>query len=195
MNAINEPVHAMRIAVSGTHRSGKSTLIEIGRELSQQAHTMVTSAFSGGSMSADIIDSAPKESRLTQCADWVEFDGLSATQKILGGFGNLEDNRLFFPEGEVRAVALRSFDPKSLTWSIWWLDGRNPGELDKPVVGRFSDGRGEFYTDDELNGKPIRIRFVWLAGDGTRPTWEQAFSPDGGSSWETNWTMEFTRTE
>ncbi|HVF16132.1 MAG TPA: hypothetical protein VNA21_04450, partial [Steroidobacteraceae bacterium] len=133
------------------------------------------------------------KSRLAGCTEWVEFQGLSATHKILGGFGNVEDNRLFFPEGEVRAAALRSFDRTSRTWSIWWLDGRAPGQLDKPVVGRFTSGRGEFYTDDQFNGAPIKIRFIWLAGDGTSPTWEQAFSPDGGNSWETNWTMQFTR--
>jgi hypothetical protein len=133
------------------------------------------------------------KSRLDRCTDWVEFQGLSTTQKILGGFGNVEDNRLFFPEGEVRAAALRSFDRESKTWSIWWLDGRAPSQLDKPVVGSFVAGRGEFYTDDQLNGVPITVRFVWSVGDGTRPTWEQAFSSDGGNSWETNWTMEFAR--
>jgi len=160
-------------------------------------------------MSLDLIASAPKDfdfiigdwhvahrrlkSRLTHCTEWVEFSGLSSTRKILGGFGNLEDNRLFFPEGEVRAVALRSFDSKSKTWSIWWLDGSKPDRLDPPVVGKFVDGRGVFCTDDHLNGKPIQVRFTWLTVDSTRPRWEQAFSPDGGISWETNWTMVFTR--
>jgi hypothetical protein len=133
------------------------------------------------------------KSRLNECTEWLEFQGFSTTHKILGGFGNVEDNRLFFPDGEVRAAALRSFDRTSMTWSIWWLDGRAPAQLDKPVVGQFTAGRGEFYTDDQLNGVPIQIRFIWLVGDGTRPTWEQAFSPDRGKSWETNWTMQFTR--
>ncbi len=132
-------------------------------------------------------------SRLTGCTEWTEFPGLCSTRPILGGFGNLEDNVLQFPEGAVRAVALRSFDPKSQTWSIWWLDGRNPHHLDVPVVGRFDGGRGLFFADDTLRGLPVKVRFTWIANPGANPTWEQAFSPDAGVTWETNWTMEFSR--
>ena len=128
--------------------------------------------------------------RLCGCTEWTEFSGRMETRKILQGFGNLEDNVLGFPEGEVRAAALRSFDPVTRTWAIWWLDGRAPHQLDVPVVGIFSGGEGTFYADDSLNGKPIKIRFIWKVNPGANPTWEQAFSDDDGSSWETNWTME-----
>ena len=78
-------------------------------------------------------------SRMTGCTEWTEFSGTSSTRKILGGFGNVEDNRLNFPDGEVKAAAFRSFDQTSGCWAIWWLDGRAPHNLDVPVVGRFSD--------------------------------------------------------
>ena len=133
------------------------------------------------------------KARLADCSEWIEFEGTSTTRKILGGFGNLEDNLLELPDGAYRAVALRSFDPATATWSIWWLDGRHPDRIDTPVVGRFTDGMGLFYADDSLDGTPIRVRFTWssLATDTAR--WEQAFSVDGGDTWETNWTMEFFR--
>ena len=73
-------------------------------------------------------------------------------------------------------------------------DGRAPHQLDVPVVGSFSDGVGIFYADDTLDGRPIRIRFTWRATDPDNPRWEQAFSADHGASWETNWTMDFSRT-
>ncbi|HEY6641831.1 hypothetical protein [Povalibacter sp.] len=130
-------------------------------------------------------------SRLTGCTDWTEFEGLSSTRKILGGFGNVEDNILGFPEGEVRAAAVRSFDRSARRWSIWWLDGRNPHQLDTPVVGEFTGNTGVFFADDSLRGLPIKVRFIWNANPGMNPTWEQAFSPDAGKTWETNWTMEF----
>jgi hypothetical protein len=133
--------------------------------------------------------------RLAGCGAWTEFDGLSSTVATLGGFGNLEDNLLHFPEGSYRAVAVRSFCRASGTWSIWWLDGRAPGALDVPVVGRFVDGAGLFFADDVLDGIPIKVRFTWMAGPARRPRWEQAFSNDGGATWETNWTMDFTRAE
>ncbi len=131
--------------------------------------------------------------RLVGCTDWTEFSGLSSTRKTLGGFGNLEDNLLHYPGGSFRAIALRSFCPNSGGWSIWWLDGRNPTRLDTPVVGRFSGSTGLFFTDDILDGRPIRIRFTWQGAPGEDPRWEQAFSADAGETWETNWTMRFSR--
>ena len=130
--------------------------------------------------------------RLANDSLWTEFDGVSSTVATLGGFGNLEDNLLHFPEGSVRAVALRSFCRASGTWSIWWLDGRKPAMLDVPVVGKFSGHVGLFFADDVLDGRPIKVRFTWTAPPGGTPRWEQAFSDDGGASWETNWTMDFT---
>jgi hypothetical protein len=133
--------------------------------------------------------------RLAGCDEWVTFEGTSSTRKILGGNGNLEDNFLGLPDGPYRAVALRSFNASTGQWSIWWLDGRNPGVLDTPVVGQFRDGVGTFYADDALNGKAIKVRFTWQLPNTGNPRWEQAFSEDSGASWETNWTMDFIRDE
>lgn len=130
--------------------------------------------------------------RLAGCAEWDEFPGSSCTRKVLGGFGNLEDNLLALPEGAYRALALRSYDTASRQWAIWWLDGRSPHALDVPVVGSFVDGVGCFYADDCLNGQAIRVRFLWTQPTPAKPRWEQAFSADGGGSWETNWIMEFS---
>jgi hypothetical protein len=131
------------------------------------------------------------DARLAGCTSWTEFDGESSTSHILGGFGNLEDNILHFPEGPVRAAAMRSYCAATQQWSIWWLDGRNPTRLDVPVTGKFADHVGLFFADDTLDGKPIKVRFTWIATPGQHPRWEQAFSGDAGASWETNWTMEF----
>ncbi|TYT26462.1 DUF1579 domain-containing protein [Luteimonas viscosa] len=131
--------------------------------------------------------------RLAGCTEWVEFDGQMSTRKVLGGYGNVEDNVLHLPEGTYRALALRSFDSRERQWAIWWLDGRAPGRIDVPVVGTFENGVGTFFADDTFDGVPIRIRFHWFATDPARPRWEQAFSSDGGATWETNWTMDFVR--
>ena len=86
---------------------------------------------------------------------------------------------------------MRAYAPEKWTWSIWWLDGRNPTHLDAPVVGGFSGHIGLFFADDVLDGKPIKVRFTWTANPGQNPRWEQAFSDDAGRNWETNWRMEF----
>ena len=60
-------------------------------------------------------------------------------------------------------------------------------------MGKFSKTTEMFFANDSLNGSPIKVRFIWNANPGGNPTWGQAFSPDCGTSWETNWTMEFSR--
>ena len=127
------------------------------------------------------------------CNEWVEFSGESSTRKILGGFGNLEDNHLHFPESSVRAIAMRSYNQVLKHWSIWWLDGRHPDNLDVPVVGRFENGFGVFYADDTYQEESIKVRFKWNSLNPEQPRWEQAFSKDDGKTWETNWTMIFSR--
>ena len=89
---------------------------------------------------------------LQACHEWTACGGRSSTVKTLGGFGKLEDNILDFPDGRVRARAMRSYCRETGTWSIWWLDGRNPTALDVPVVGRFSGGVGLFFADDVQGG-------------------------------------------
>ena len=125
--------------------------------------------------------------------EWVGFEGDSATVATLGGFGNIEDNRLYMPDETVSAKAIRSYDAATGLWSIWWLDGRHPRKMDTPVTGKFINGVGRFYAEDIYQGQDIQVRFIWDATQADQPTWEQAFSSDGGHSWETNWTMQFSR--
>ena len=131
--------------------------------------------------------------RLAGSSEWIDFDGTSEMWPVLGGPGNMDDNIFNFPPGPFRGVAVRAFDPASKTWAIWWLDSRYPTKIDVPVVGSFKDGIGTFLADDTFNGKPIKVRFIWSRITRTSREWEQAFSPDGGKSWETNWTSSFTR--
>ncbi|MCE9524035.1 MAG: DUF1579 domain-containing protein [Alphaproteobacteria bacterium] len=132
--------------------------------------------------------------RLAGSSTWEEFDGTTSAYKVMGGQGNIDDNVVSLPGGSYRALTLRAFDSKTRLWSIWWLDARMPHALDPPVIGSFENGVGTFYADDVFEGRPIRVRFRWTRTDTASPGWEQAFSPDGGATWETNWVMAFTRT-
>lgn len=131
--------------------------------------------------------------RLVGSNDWQDFAGTCSMRKLMGGLGNVDDNVLHLPAGSYQAVGLRSFNPATRQWAIWWLDGRNPHTLDVPVVGGFADGIGDFLADDQHNGQPVRVRFRWSETQSGAPRWEQAFSPDGGRTWEVNWRMQFTR--
>ena len=126
--------------------------------------------------------------------EWYEMAGTSNTRPILGGLGNVEDNLFHRPTGDSRGVAMRTYDPATAQWAIWWVDSRTPhGVLDPPVKGRFENGVGNFYSDGEINGKPARTRFRWSEITATTARWEQAFSYDAGKTWNTNWVMEFRR--
>ena len=122
------------------------------------------------------------QSRLTSCTDWDEFSGTCTVWPVLGGHGNIDDNLLQLPGQDYRALTLRSYDPASDLWAIWWLDARNPHQLDVPVEGRFADGTGTSFANAMLDDRPIVVRFSWLATQILTPRWEQAFSPDGGTS-------------
>jgi hypothetical protein len=126
--------------------------------------------------------------------EWLKADGTASHLELMDGRANLEEYTINASSGAYRAVALRSYDPKVSQWSIWWLDGRAPhSELDPPVQGRFEKGVGTFYGNTKINGNPMRVRLVWSQITGTSPRWEQAYSPDAGKPWKTNWTMEFRR--
>jgi hypothetical protein len=133
--------------------------------------------------------------RLDGSKTWESFKGTSTLWLTLGGLGTIDDNVLERPGGAYKAVGVRAFDPKTGKWAIWWLDGRNPDHIDPPVYGGFKDGVGEFTGNDTLNGKPIVVRYRWTDIKANSAHWEQAFSPDGGKTWETNWKMDFTRAE
>ena len=134
--------------------------------------------------------------RLAGSTEWLEFDGTQVMRPILGGRGNMTDNVFNMPDGSVqRGVTLRAFDPKTATWSIWWLDGNDPTKIDVPVVGAFENGTGAFYAQDTFRGRPIKVRFLWLNVTATTRQWEQAFSTDDGKTWETNWVAHFTKVE
>jgi hypothetical protein len=132
--------------------------------------------------------------RLVESEEWEEFDATVVARRLLNGLGNEDEFRTAYDGGFV-GMSFRFFDPERRRWSIYWADTRRPGVLDPPVFGGFSGDVGIFEGDDTHEGTPVRVRFTWSGVTGPTPRWEQAFSADGGSTWETNWAMDFTRAE
>lgn len=130
--------------------------------------------------------------RLRGSDQWEEFEATSEARPLPGVLGNEDEFRTEALGGFV-GMSFRFFDPEAKRWSIYWADSRRPGVLDPPVFGAFANGSGVFEGTDVLAGKPILVRFTWTEVDTGAPRWEQAFSADGGESWELNWVMEFTR--
>jgi hypothetical protein len=130
--------------------------------------------------------------RLAGSDAWVDFSGRTSARRLANGLGNLDDNSLDDPAGAYSAMTVRYFDPATRRWAIYWIDSRRH-EVEPAVVGVFEDGAGTFFADDTFEGRPIRVRFVWSEITANSARWEQAFSADGGASWEVNWVMRFTR--
>ena len=129
--------------------------------------------------------------RLAGSDEWEEFESTSVAHPILGGLGNEDEFRTRHAGGFI-GMSFRFFDPVKRRWSIYWADSRRPGELDPPVFGTFSGDIGVFEGEDELEGRPIKVRFIWSGTRTRTPRWEQAFSADDGETWETNWVMDFS---
>lgn len=136
--------------------------------------------------------------RLQQNQEWETFDATQHNQALPGGIGNFDDFIAASWRPDFVGMSLRLFNPQTGLWSIYWLDNHTAGldksgRLSAPVVGKFENGVGVFECDDELDSKTIRVRYTWsdIGQDSAR--WEQAMSPDNGSTWELNWTMLFQR--
>ncbi|MEA2462938.1 MAG: hypothetical protein QOJ98_685, partial [Acidobacteriota bacterium] len=76
----------------------------------------------------------------------------------------------------------------------YWTDTTD-NVFGPPVVGGFTDGVGIFEGDDQHEGTPVRVRFRWTHETPSTARWEQAFSADGGATWERNWVMNMTRAD
>ena len=132
--------------------------------------------------------------RLKGSNSWEEFDGTVVARHIWDGNANIDEYEADSPSGHIQGMTLRLYNPASEQWSLYWANSKN-GILEKPMIGEFSNGRGEFYDQEMFEGRSIFVRFVWSEITKNSCRWEQAFSADGGKTWETNWMVEFTRIE
>lgn len=128
------------------------------------------------------------KSRLTGSNEWEEFESTDHVIKILNGAGNFGQYRAMLENKPFAGITLRLFDPVTNLWSLYWADSIH-GKLDTPVVGHFENKIGIFYCKDTLRGQPVDVKFHWDATDSEQPVWSQAFSADGGKTWEWNWYM------
>ena len=125
--------------------------------------------------------------------EWVEYDGTSVVRKIWNGDANLGEFNVTGTAGHIEGMSLRLYHPDSHRWSIYWAN-RKDGDLTvPPMIGGFEKDRGEFYDHEIFLGKPIMVRFIFSNITPTSFRLEQAFSPDGGKTWERNWIATFTR--
>lgn len=129
---------------------------------------------------------------LTGSTDWVEYEGTTVVRKIWNGAANLVELDVEGPAGRIEALSLRLYNPESRQWSLNFSNIRG-GTMSPPTIGEFSNGRGEFYSQETLGGRAILVRFIISDITPTSCHFEQAFSADGGKTWEVNWIADDTR--
>jgi hypothetical protein len=123
---------------------------------------------------------------------WAEYDGTSVVRKVWNGRANLLELEVSGPSGQIEALSLRVYNPGAHQWSLNFSNSR-VGTLGVPTIGEFRDGRGEFYDQETIGDRAVLVRFI--ISEITRDSchFEQAFSVDGGRSWEVNWIATDTR--
>ncbi len=129
---------------------------------------------------------------LTGSSEWVEYEGSTVVRKVLDGRANLVELDVEGPAGRIEGLSLRLYNPQSRQWSLNFSNAAS-GTLAPPTIGEFRDGRGEFYAQEMLNGRAILVRFVISDITPDSVHFEQAFSGDGGKTWEVNWIATDTR--
>ena len=130
---------------------------------------------------------------LTGSTTWVEFNGTVVARKIWDGRANLDEFQADNSSGHIEGLTLRLYSPESHQWSLYWASSKAGTLAGPPQVGEFKDGRGEFYCQDTYNGRMILIRYAWSDITPNSAHFEQAFSDDGGKTWEVNWITDQTR--
>jgi len=123
---------------------------------------------------------------LSGSTSWVEYEGTTVVRAVSGGRANLVELDVAGPAGRITGVSLRLYDPEARQWSLNFAS-LGSGRLSPPTIGEFKDGRGEFYAQETLNGRAILVRFVISDVTADSCRFEQAFSDDGGKTWEVNW--------
>jgi hypothetical protein len=129
---------------------------------------------------------------LSGSTTWTEYDGTTVVRKVWDGRANLAEVKMDGPAGHFEGLSLRLYNPESHQWSLNFSNSR-AGTLSQPTIGSFKNGRGEFFDQETFNNRSILVRFVIsdITSDSCR--FEQAFSEDGGKSWEVNWIAIDTR--
>ena len=124
--------------------------------------------------------------------EWVEYTGTTTVRKVWDGDANMVELDVKGAAGHIEGLSLRLYNPESHQWSLNFAN-RAVGALVSPTIGEFSNGRGEFYNSDTLNGRSILVRFIMSDINHDSARFEQSFSADGGRTWESNWIAVDTR--
>ena len=121
--------------------------------------------------------------------------GLPSPEKVWDGRANLEEFETDSAGGHIEGLTLRVYNPLTRQWSIYWANSKDPtlGQPLQPMIGEFKNGRGEFYDQELWKSRAVYVLFIWSDITPNSAHFEQAYSDDGGKTWEVNWITDQTR--
>jgi hypothetical protein len=132
------------------------------------------------------------EKPLSGSTTWIKMEGTKTERKIWNGRAHLEEIEADGPTGHLEGLTLFLYNPQAHQWSQTFASSKD-GTLGNPEIGEFKNGRGELFGQDTFNGKTILVRAVWSDITQDSHKFEQAFSEDGGKTWEINFVAQLTR--
>jgi len=130
---------------------------------------------------------------LTGSTTWVEYDGTLIARKVWDGRAQIEELVADGAGRHIEDLLLFLYNPRTHQWSLNPA-ASNEGVIGQPMIGEFRNGRGEFYDQEPAaHGRTVLVRQVWSDITPTSHHFEQAFSNDGGRTWEPNFVATLTR--
>lgn len=129
---------------------------------------------------------------LTGAKTWTELDGTTTVKEVWDGRANIAELVSDGAGTHLELISLRLYNPQNHEWTLHFATSKT-GVLSVPMTGSFKDGHGEFIDQEPYNGQTILVKFTITSVSPDIARSEQAFSADGGKTWETNWITTYTR--
>lgn len=112
----------------------------------------------------------------------------------MDGYGIMDEYESVTPSGLYQGLGLKLFNPNINTWSIYWTDNTySPSSVIPQVTGSFVDRASSFEGQEQFNGKPVRLRFIWKDIQENSFTWQQAYYDSLNQNWEINMISKYER--
>ena len=132
------------------------------------------------------------EHPLTHSTKWLTYDGTVTARKVWGGRASTDETVTDGPS-HVELLYVRTYNPLSHQWTITGASSSD-GTLGTPMHGEFASGVGTFYDREVFHDRAITVRWVYSHITADSYHFDQAFSDDGGATWEPNFVAHVTRT-
>jgi len=122
----------------------------------------------------------------------IELNGTVTVRKVWDGRAELEEIETDGPNGHWEGLTLFLYNPTAHQWSQSFTNSK-VGQLNNPLIGSFSSGRGELFAQDTFDGRMVLVRGVWSDIKADSHHYEESYSADGGRTWAPAFVANLTR--